>query len=159
MNRQAKNRTLIIIFSILLLLNIGLLSYYIFFKDKKSYTSENKRIYISEFLKNDVNFSESQLKQYDSLKKEHQIVTRNLYDSLRQKKQNIFKQIGLAGFSDSSIEVAAQYAATQQKDIELETLRFFSRARNLGTNEQRIKFDSSFYKVFSKSRNKPEDKK
>lgn len=126
MNRQSKNRMLILIFSFLLLLNIGMLSYFIFFKENKPRTSEKKRIYISEFLKNDVNFSDSQLKQYDSLKEEHQRVSRNLYDSIRQNRQNVFRQIGQAGFSDSSIEAAAQYAATQQKDLELETLRFLA---------------------------------
>lgn len=159
MNRQSKNRTLIIIFSILLLLNIGMLSYFIFFKEKKIHTEEKKKSYMSEYLKNDVNFSDSQLQQYDSLKKEHQKITRELYDSMRQNKQKVFKQIGMAGFADSSLENAATYAAAQQKVLEIETLKFLGKTRSLGTLEQQIKFDSSFYKVFSKNKNKTNDKK
>ena len=159
MNRQAKNRTLIIIFSFLLLLNIALLSFFIFFKDKKPHMDEKKTSYMSEYLKNDLNFSDNQLKQYDSLKAEHQESTKNLYDSIRSNKQLIFKQIGMASFADSSLENAAQYAATQQKTLELEMLKFLRKARNLGTADQQIKFDTSFYKVMSKNRRKPDNKK
>lgn len=159
MNRQAKNRTLIIIFSFLLLLNIALLSFFIFFKDKKSHMDDKKNSYMSEYLKSDLNFSDNQLKQYDSLKTEHQENTKNLYDSIRSNKQIIFKQIGVSGFADSSIENAAQYAAAQQKIVEMEMLKFLRKARNLGTADQKIKFDTSFYKVMSRNRNKPESKK
>ena len=159
MNRQNKNRTLILIFSFLLLVNIGLLSYFIFFKGNKSHSEEKKKSYMSEYLKNDVNFSDSQLKQYDSLKKEHQKVTRVLYDSIRLNKQKYFKQIGMAGFADSSLEHAAQCAAAQQKFLETEMLLFLKSARNLGTPQQQIVFDSSFYKVFSRGKNKSNDKK
>ncbi len=159
MNKQTKNRTLILIFSFLLLLNIGLLSYFIFFKGNKSHPEEKKKSYMSEYLKNDVNFSDSQLKQYDSLKKEHQKVTRGIYDSIRLNKQKYFKQIGMAGFADSSLESAAQYAAVQQKVLEKEMLLFLRSARNLGSAEQQVVFDSSFYKVFSRNKGKSEDKK
>ena len=54
---------------------------------------------------------------------------------------------------------AAQYAATQQKIVEMEMLKFLRKARDLGTTDQQIKFDSSFYKVMSRNRTKPDDKK
>lgn len=159
MNRQTKNRTLIIIFSFLLLLNIGLLSYFIFFKGKSEHNDDKRNSYMSEFLKRDVNFSDSQLKQYDSLKLIHQKTTRALYDSIRINKQNIFKEIGQAGFADSSLESAAAYAAHQQQILEIEMLRFLSKARSLGSAEQQTKFDSSFYKVMGRNKNKPDTKK
>lgn len=114
---------------------------------------------MSEYLKNDLNFSDNQLQQFDSLKTEHQKVTRVLYDSIRSNKQFIFKQIGNANFADSSLENAAQYAATQQKIVEMEMLKFLRKARELGTPEQQIKFDTSFYKVMSRNRNKTDSKK
>ena len=120
---------------------------------------DKKNSYMSEYLKNDLNYSDNQLKQYDSLKTEHQNNTKNLYDSIRSNKQIIFKQIGVAGFADSSIENAAQYAAAQQKIVETEMLKFLRKARNLGTADQQIKFDTSFYKVMSRSRNKTDNKK
>ena len=159
MNRQAKNRTLIIIFSFLLLLNIALLSYFIFFKGNHPRSEEKRNSYMSEYLKNDLSFSDSQLKQYDSLKAEHQKTTRVLYDSIRLNKQSTFKNIGISGFADSSLENAAEYAATQQKVLEMEMLKFLRKARDLGTLDQQIKFDSSFYKVMSRSRSKDESKK
>ena len=125
MNRQAKNRTLIIIFSFLLLLNIALLSYFIFFKGNHPRSEEKRNSYMSEYLKNDLSFSDSQLKQYDSLKAEHQKTTRVLYDSIRLNKQSTFKNIGISGFA----------------------------------HDQQIKFDSSFYKVMSRSRSKDDSKK
>ena len=114
---------------------------------------------MSEYLKNDLNFSDNQVKQYDSLKAEHQNKTRVLYDSIRINKQNVFKEIGMAGFSDSSLENAAKYAANQQQVLEMEMLKFLSKARSLGTVEQQVKFDSSFYKVMSRNRTKTDSKK
>lgn len=154
MNRQSKNRTLIIIFSLLLLINIGLLSYFIFFKESNHKPYGKRGGYLSEYLKKELNFNEAQLVQYDSLRARHIRQVKVLYDSIRLNKQKKFKQMGKSGFADSSLTQAVQFAANQQKMVELEMLLFLKQTRNLGNAEQRIKFDSSFYKVMMRSHNK-----
>ena len=79
-------------------------------------------------------------------------------DTLRSSKEEQFKVLGNMKFSEGTIDSMVNKSAGNQKQMELRLLTHFATIRKLCTADQLIKFDTSFYKMWSKKK-KPEEKK
>ena len=73
-----------------------------------------------------------------------------MIDSLRIPKEQQFKELATADFSDSAMNGLAEQSATVQKTMELRMFNHLRKIRLLCTPEQLPKFDSLFGKVFSR---------
>jgi periplasmic protein CpxP/Spy len=71
---------------------------------------------------------------------------------MKAAKEQQFKQLGSKGFTDSAINAIAGQAADNQKLIEAKMMNYFATVRKLCTAEQLPKFDSLFYKMWSKKK-------
>lgn len=151
MNTQPKSKILLIIIGILLVANLVLLSFFMINKPaaKKGMRGDRKAM-IAEFLQKEIGFNQQQLQQYDSLNQQHRTKVKAMFDEVRNDKENQFKQVTSANFSDSSIINTAALSAGRQKEIEIVMFKHFKDIRNLCTPQQQPKFDSLFYKVLNK---------
>ena len=151
MSTQSKNKILLVIIGILLITNIGLVSFYSLSKpaQKKSMRPDRTAM-ISAFLKNELNFNQTQLAQYDSLSNQHRILIRTKLNAIRKEKETEFNQLTQDNFSDSSIVNTAVLFSTKQKEIEIIMFNYFKDIRNLCSPQQQPKFDSMFYKMLTK---------
>lgn len=150
--QHPQNRTLIFILIALLATNLVWMGYNFISKGSKKNT-ERKGM-LSDFLEKEVKFSPAQMVAYDSLRSQHRRQGKNFADSLRPIKTERFRQIGLAGFSDSAIAVAAQHSAENQLLMETRFLNNIREIRNICTPEQRAIFDTGFYRPFERRGNK-----
>ncbi|MEO6730363.1 MAG: hypothetical protein ABIN01_04045 [Ferruginibacter sp.] len=150
-NSQNKNKVFLVIIAILLIANVAMLA---FFLQKKEPAKQNRRpdrkTMITNFLKNEIGFNQQQLIQYDTLSKQHREKIGPLFENVRNTKDDLFKQVVAADFSDSSINQAASQSAALQKMIELQTYNHIKRIRSLCTPAQQPKFDTLWVKVFNK---------
>jgi len=71
-------------------------------------------------------------------------------DSLRTPKDQQFKELAAANFSDSAMNTIASQSATAQKAMELQMFNHLRNIRLLCTPETLPKFDSIFGKGFNK---------
>jgi hypothetical protein len=150
MIQPGKNRILIIIITILLLANIATLAALML--NRKSGVKETKKDRMMLFLKNDVGYSDTQLALYDSLHKRHISNTEHIVGEMHQEKENRFKGLINNDFSDSAIQLSSSAVSGKQQEMEIHMLRHLKQIRNIGTYEQKAKFDSLFFKVMSKKK-------
>jgi periplasmic protein CpxP/Spy len=160
MSTQTKSKLYLLIIGILLITNIAMLFFFLDNKDKGKNPNRgnDKSAMMKEFLKKDVGFTEQQLVQYDTLSKQNRERMKADMDTMKIVKEQQFKELGSKGFSDSAIVAAAIKAAGNQKQVEEKMLSYFVTVRKLCTAEQLPKFDSLFYKMWSKKK-PPTEKK
>ncbi|MGG9964279.1 Spy/CpxP family protein refolding chaperone [Ferruginibacter sp. SUN106] len=163
MSTQTKSKLYLLIIGILLITNIGMLFFFLGNKDggKKPGNrggSPDRSAMMKSFLKDSIGFNDEQLQQYDTLSKQHRENAKAQFDSLKNSKEEQFKQLGNRGFSDSAIADMIKNSVEKQKAMELQLLNHFAAIRKICTAGQQPKFDSLFYKIWSKKK-KPEEKK
>jgi len=160
MSTQAKSKLLLLIIGILLITNIGMLIFFLGNKDGKKAGGHgpDRGAMMKNFLKDSIGFDTLQLQQYDTLSKQHKEKAKAEFESLRGNKEEQFKQLGAKGFSDSAIAATVNQSAENQKAMELNMLNHFAAIRKLCTPDQQPRFDSLFYKIWSKKK-KPDEKK
>ena len=150
-NKQNRSKVFLAIIGILLVANIALVSFFLLKKDNcKHEKRPDKKAMISAFLKNEIGFDTVQLKQYDTLSDRHKENMKGMMDSLRTPKDQQFKELAAANFSDSVMNNMAGQSATAQKAIELQMFNHLKNIRLLCTPQQLPKFDSLFGKVFNR---------
>ena len=154
------NKNLLIIIVVLLLTNIGVLGYFLWYKkpEKQEQRTENNRGFggngIQDLLQKEVGFTPEQLAQYKQMKDKQRETIRPMYDEMRKKKDSLFQLLNDATVSDSVAERAAEQIAYQQKAVDLQTFTYFRKVRTICTAEQQPKYDSLIQNMFSKM-NKP----
>ena len=146
-NENPSNKIFIIVIALLLVANIVTLS--LLLSNKKTNNDDHKNS-MRNYLKNEIAFSAAQLNFFDSVKTRQRAELKPMFDEMRARKQLNLKNIGAQNFSDSSIINATEYAAIQQKNLEMKMLNNLKEIRNLCTPQQRAVFDTGFYKVMSR---------
>jgi periplasmic protein CpxP/Spy len=164
MSTQTKSKLFLLIIGILLITNIGMLIFFTGHKDeaKKSTGNRGRDVMLKEFLQKDIGFSAAQLQQYDTLSKYHREKMKVSFDAIKSSKEQQFKELGTKGFSDSAINDAILQSVDKQKAMELQMFNHLAAIRKLCSADQLPKFDSLFYKVWTRkpdNKKKPEDKK
>lgn len=145
MERLAKNKLLILLVGILLLANIIMLSFWLFKPKSQNHNNsgnKNSKGMVSGFLKKDLNFTDDQLKRFDTLRSAHFERIKPFYKELNNSKEVLFSQ---TYSSDSSaIDSLANEIGKRQADIDKNFLNHFRQIRELCTEEQKPAFDSLF---------------
>ncbi len=155
MKREPKSKMLIILIAILFIANM--ITLYILFANKPEMKERpDKRAAAMAFLKDSVGFNEKQLVEYDSLSSRHRRSVKSIFDEMGQRRENTFKDLAKADFSDSAIAGKAALLSEQQKDIEVTILHHIKDIRNLCNPEQLAAFDAGYYKNIVR---RPEQKK
>jgi periplasmic protein CpxP/Spy len=155
MSTQTKSKLYLLVIGILLITNIAMLLFFLNKKEdiKKGNRGSNDRsAMMKEFLKNDIGFTPQQIQLYDTLSKQNKEKMKADFDAMKAGKEQQFKQLGSKGFTDSAINAIAGQAADNQKLIEAKMMNYFATVRKLCTAEQLPKFDSLFYKMWSKKK-------
>ena len=158
MSTSSKSKLLSVAVIILLLTNIAMLVFFFCCKGpaKKNQRSGGRETMVKEFLQKEIGFTAQQVQQYDTLSKQHREKIKASFEEMKTAKENMYKEIGSSAFSDSVITATAAKSSAMQKEMEVKMLLHFKEIRNLCTPKQQSKFDSLFYKIWSKKR---DDKK
>jgi Spy/CpxP family protein refolding chaperone len=147
-----RNRNLLIIITVLLLTNIGMLAYFLGQKKntKPCPPVEAGRVGVAEMLQKEVGFTEEQTAKYKEMKEKQKQRIKPMYDNMRKAKDSLFRLLSFPDTPDSSVNKAAEVIAQQQKEIDLETFNHFKRVRTLCTPGQETNFDSMVIRMFRK---------
>ena len=162
MSTHTKSKLYILIIGILLVTNIVMLFFFLN-KDEKGRgkgrdANQDRRAMMRDFLQKQIGFDTVQLVKYDTLSKEFKEKSKISFDSLRSNKEVQFKELGTKGFSETAIDSIVNKSAENQKKMEWQMIDHFATIRKICTAEQQPKFDSLFYKIWSKKK-KPDEKK
>lgn len=148
---RSKNKILVIIIAVLLLVNIGMIIFIVRGSEKGSFHSDFKAA-MPEFLQTDIGFSSQQMEQFDSLSNAYNATFKISMDDLRKSRQEEFKQLAQTGFSDSSIDSMAERSIENKRSLEIQLLQYTKDIRKICTPDQQPKFDALLYKVLDKKK-------
>ena len=154
------NKNLLIIIAVLLLTNIGVLGYFLWYKKPPEMQEQhdgknNNNNGIQDLLQKEVGFTAEQLAQYRQMKDKQRETIRPMYDEMRKAKDNLFRLLKDSTISDSAISRAADQIANRQKMLDMQTFTYFRKVRMLATPAQQPKYDSLIQNMFSKMNRPP----
>jgi protein CpxP len=145
------NKILLIIIIVLLAINIGTLLFFLKGHEERGIHS-NIKAAIPEFLQNDMGFSSQQMAEFDSLSQSQHVIFKGTIEEMRTSKEEEFKQLGAAGFSDSVMNNMVSHSLEKQKTLEIQFFQYIRDIRKICTADQQAKFDTSFYKVLDRKK-------
>lgn len=161
MTSSPKNKSLIWIIVFLLLTNLAMLTFFIFFNGP-SKKPRGKEDNIATFLQKDISFDSVQMKAYQNLKDGHMQKAKPMFENIRSAKDSFYNLLYTKDTTDSLVLQKAAMIGNNQKELDLSFFQHLKAVRNLCTQEQLPKFDTSFKKVIDKMigrGRKPKDEK
>lgn len=141
---KSSNKIYLIIISLLLIINIALVWFFVINKPARP---DDGRLGITEMLKKDVGFDEAQMKQFLEMKKHHREKIKPYFDEVRKAKENFYVLLQNPQVSDSVRKTAAAVIGQKQEELDMAIFTNFNEIRQLCKPDQLIKFDSSMQQV------------
>lgn len=148
MSSPSKNKNLLVIIAVLLLTNISVLGYFIWYKKDKPNEPKDNRTSFVDMLKNEVGFSEEQVTQYKLLKDKQSETVRPMYQDMRKMKDSLFQLLSNPSTNDSILNKFTDNIALKQKTIDLQTFHHFKEIRDLCKEGQQVKYDTVVLRMF-----------
>lgn len=133
----------------LVLLNIGILGFLFFSKEKDGRIGRKMP---REIVIEKLHFDENQIKEYDKVIKIHQKNIRNLDDSIRSAKNELYKLLNAETVNSLQKDSLCLKLANYQKQIETTHFNHFIEIKKLCKNEQSTAFKNltgELSKIFS----------
>jgi protein CpxP len=160
----SKKRSLVFIIIFLLLTNIGVLGYFLWYKKLPKNPSSDKRNGIALALQKDVGFDDQQVAEYRILKEKQWASIKPMFEEMRKAKDSLYRLLSNENANDSLVYATAEVIAQKQKTIDLQAFTHFKQIRALCKPEQLVKYDSLVQRLVRKmgkprSEQKKEEKK
>jgi hypothetical protein len=150
MSNGSRNKNLLVIIVVLLLTNIALLGYFLWFKNsgKEQHSNNRERTGIADMLRKEVGFDTVQMTSYREMRETQKQVLRPMFDAMRTAKDSLFSQIGKSGPEDTLVLKMAAVIGQRQQDLDMQTFRYFSKVRELCKPDQVRAYDSLITQMF-----------
>jgi hypothetical protein len=147
----AKNKVLLIIVGVLLIVNLGVLLLFLNTRPQDRSGGRNwNRQNMAEILEKKAGFTKQQLQAYQELKDQHRKKMKPLLTDMRSARDSFYKLLYAPEVTDSALSHAADVIALRQKAIDLQTFRHFQQVRNLCDDSQRPKLDTLIHQFMSR---------
>jgi len=159
------NRVLLLITSVLLIANFGLLYYFVFNKPAHPPRPSDKEMHdmAIEKVKDEVGLNDEQAVAYDSLRSQQFRNMKPLFKELTKSKEDFFSLIYQQGVSDSVLNSYASKIGEKQMELDISTFHYFQSIKELCKEEQKPKMDSFIKqivkRIISNNGRRPSDKK
>jgi len=143
MEAQSKNKFLYIVIILLLVLNLGTLSYMWYSKlnTPQQFVDRMPPGNGKEFLEEELKFSKDQREKLEQLREEHSQKIRGIKEQERKLKDSFFSNLADANLDSNKVRDNANQIGLFQKEIELATFYHVRKMRELCNDEQKKKFD------------------
>ena len=142
-----QNKALTAIIILLLAANLGVLIYYAFFKDRSSSRGKHP---VTEFVKNELNFDEKQMKVFEENKPKNKERIRQLLAETAKAKDSFYQLVLTPDLDDSLLFDRALAVGEKQQAVEMEFFRIFKNLQAQCKPEQLAKFDAGFMNMVKK---------
>ena len=149
--KNSINKILTVAVILLLLVNIGLVIYFVrgWNKQEGKHPGGNGQPF--DMMVKELNMTDQQQKDFKQSKEEYFKNIKPLFDSVRAAKTAFFDLIKKPDVNDSIINNYSERLSERQSAIDKLTFDHFRKVRNLFTDEQQPKFDSFVQKMMQRS--------
>lgn len=148
MNRQS-NKVLLLIITVLLLTNIGVLVYFLKYRQCEPEAAKPKGA--TDLLKEQVGFSQEQLDHYKQIREQQRELIRPMYENMRTTKDSLYRLLGDSTVTDGKLDTITSHIGEKQKALDLLTFQQFRELRKICRPDQRTLYDSMMVQLFYKN--------
>ena len=166
MSYLRNHKLLLLIISVLLIANIGLLYFFVFNKPDRhppSPTRDEMRKMAMEKVKKEVGLNDERAILYDSLRSNQFKNKKPLFEDVTRSKEEFFSLIYKDGVSDSLINSYVSKIGEKQIALDLSTFHYFQSIKALCNEEQKPRMDSVIKqivkRIINNGQRRPVDKK
>ena len=140
MSYLRNHKLLLLVISVLLVANIGLLYFFVFNKPEgpRKPPAQNP----IEKVKTEVGLNDDQAVLYDSLRSQQFRNMKPLFKSITKSKEDFFSLIYQQNVSDSVLNAYASEIGKKQMELDISTFHYFQSIKALCTEEQKPKMDT-----------------
>jgi periplasmic protein CpxP/Spy len=152
-----KNKFLVFVIVLLVVLNLVSISFNLFFKESRPWNIQNKerKDPLQGFIERELKFSDEQNKKYNDLRERH-FKAGDSVNSLRtEAMKEFFELLKKDNLTENEIFKKASPIGEIEVKQSIETFKHFQSIRSICTPEQQIKFDAIVIEALEKSRPKP----
>ncbi len=153
MDYLKKNRVLILVIAILLLVNVGTISFILFFRgDGDGFPAKRGRFAVDPFIEEELHLSETQQQQFATLRKEHFSKAEAL---IREKHELRKAMLGLLRedtVNEDQMHRMAAAIGMKESELAVATFEHFRSLRSLCSPDQQQKFDTIIQDVLKMTR-------
>jgi len=157
MENGSKNKALVSIIAILLLTNISMLVFILRHKEEPPH-QDTKKPGLTERIKKEVMFDSTQMAAFESRKKAHWDRMRVIFDTMTATKERFYYLTYNPQTPDSYLDSQASIIGLQQKQIDLNMIRYFKDVRKICNKHQLPKYDSILPEMFKRMTEPPRKK-
>ena len=149
---NSRNKVLIFFVIFLVLTNIAMLVYFTSIRKPaaRARAHGERQGPVTGLLQNEIGFDKQQMFIFDSLKQQHRVAIKPLFDALGKSKDNFYQLIGKGSVSDTVLKAAAADIGEKQSALDIQFYQNFLSIRKICTPEQQVKFDSLMPETASK---------
>jgi len=145
MNKPS-NKVLLLIITVLLLTNIGVLVYFMKYRQCEPEMVKPKGA--TDLLQEQVGFSKEQLDQYKKAREQQRELIRPMYENMRTTKDSLYRLLGDSTVTDARLDTLAGHIGDRQKALDLLTFHQFRELRKICRPDQRVLYDSMMAQLF-----------
>lgn len=146
---RSKNKTLVFIILLLLVTNLAVLGYFLFYR--KNVQSPKPRDF-NTILQKEVGLNDKQIAQYNEIKKDHWQQAKAKMEQIIKIKNNLFDLSKQPNTPDSIVEKLADSIGLLQKDVEMHAYKHLLATRAIITPNQQAAYDSFMKRIINKGR-------
>lgn len=124
----------------LVVLNIGMMTWFTFFAHRPG---PPQRLYLEQ----ELSFDEKQKESYRVMRDEHFMKARSIREQVKMMKEAFFKSMADSSITEEELRKKALNISTKASELELLTFKHFQQVRQICTPEQKEKFDEIIEEV------------
>jgi periplasmic protein CpxP/Spy len=156
MTTKSGNRNLLVIIIVLVLTNIAVLGYFLWFRSAdKPPQPEKERSGLTDMLQKEVGFNDDQVAQYKLLKDKQRAIIHPMFDDMRKAKDSLFRLLSFPETPDSVLRKAAEAIGQKQRELDLQAFTHFRKVRTLCTEDQQTRYDSMVVRMIRRMGRQP----
>jgi hypothetical protein len=140
---NSRNKWLVWLVVLLLLVNIGLILFFTVFKDDKRKRGGpgDRSKYVVQMMTKELSLNPQQVTAVTALAEEHVKKTQVMMGSLQSNKDSLYKNFGRAAMPDSLLAKHTVVMGDHIRQLDSMQYRYFEKIRALCTESQQKKFD------------------
>src|SRR5258705_10456538 len=156
MSYLRNHKVLLLVISVLLIANIGLLYFFVFNKPSHPARPTEKEMHdmAKEKVKNEVGLNDEQAVVYDTLRSQQFRRMNPLFKELTKSKEDFFSLIYQQGVNDSVLNSYVSRIGEKQMALDISTFHYFQSIKDLCNEEQKLKMNSLIKQIVKRIINK-----
>jgi protein CpxP len=143
MDYLKKNRVLILVIAVLLLVNVGTISFMFFFRGNGDESrGQRGRFAVDPYIENELHLSNIQQQQFADLRKEHFSKAEALIRGKHELRKAMLGLLKDSTVNEDRVQRTAAAIGTKETELAVATFEHFRSLRSLCSPEQQQKFDT-----------------